>query len=288
VHADPFFTIAAYLAVLTFGVASVMVQSYVLSCVFGTIAWSCFYHAFRTLIETQFPKTSALVDQSDKAWSVAAAYTSFFYQFGVCFVFGMNFLGTHYGDKIWWAEGMAGDDWYLRRVEQQLFFATMGYELKDFMRSPFPDVGLITHHIFTLLGCTLCLLTPGGVGTVCINCINAQVGSGFYNAFLFYPTQWNFWLFVAMMSLSNSIAIWLFVEYLVLQIPLVWHVCYGLVVFALILMRQGNVILMCVKRATSVKSEPEHTAAESDPLARRCSGPTATTETSNIDNKCPV
>jgi len=150
----------------------------------------------------------------------------------------------------------------------------MGYELKDFMRSPFPNVGLITHHIFTVLGCVLCLLSPGGVGMMSINCINAQLGSGFYNAFVFYPTLWNFWLFVAMMSLSNAIAIWLFVAYLTLQIPLVWHVCYGLVVFALVAMRQGNVLLMCLKRAKSTKPEPEQTGDESDPLAGKSSNPT--------------
>jgi len=93
VHADPFFTVVAYLAVMTFGIASLMVQSYALSCVFGTIAWSCFYHAFRSVIETQFPKTIVLVDPTDKAWSVAAAYTSFFHQFGVCFGFGLFFSG---------------------------------------------------------------------------------------------------------------------------------------------------------------------------------------------------
>jgi len=144
----------------------------------------------------------------------------------------------------------------------------MGYELKDFMRTPFPNLGLITHHIFTVLGCVLCLLSPGGVGLMCINCIDAQVGSGFYNAFVFYPVRWNFWLFVAMMSLSNAIAVWLFVVYLTLQIPLVWHVYYGLVVFALVLMRQGNVLLMCLARLSS-KQDPEHTAGETDPLARK-------------------
>jgi len=260
--------VVAYLAVLTFGVASVMVQSYVLSCVFGTIAWSCFYHALRSLIETQFPKTSVLVDPTDKAWSVAGAYTSFFHQFGVCLGFGLYFLGTHSQDSAWWRTAMPGDDWALRRLEEHIFFATMGYELKDFMRIPFPNAGLITHHIFTVLGCVLCLLSPGGVGMLCINCINAQLGSGFFNAFVFYPATWNFWLFVAMMSLSNAIAIWLFVLYLALPIPLVWHVCYGLVVFALVVMRQGNVIVMCLKRVTSVKQEPEHTASETDPLRK--------------------
>jgi len=275
VHADPFFTVVAYVAVLTFGIASVMVPSFGLSCLFGTIAWACFYHALRAVIETQFPKTSVLVDQSDKAWSVAAAYTSFFHQFGVCFVIGLYFLGVHNKDSTWWRGGMPGDDWVLRRVEQHLFFATMGYELKDFMRTPFPDPGLITHHIFTVLGCVLCLLTPGGVGMVSLNCINAQLGSGFYNAFVFYPTPRCFWLFVVMMTLSNSIALWLFVEFLSLPLPVVWMCCYGIVVVGLVVMRQGNLILMCIKRAKPVKSEPEHTLDETDPLARKHSVPDA-------------
>jgi len=272
-HADPFFTVVAYVAVVTFGVASVLVPSFDLSCVFGTIAWSFFYHAFRSVIEAQFPKTSVLVDPADKAWSVAGAYTSFFHQFIVCLAFGLYFLGVHSKDSIWFREGMPGEDWPTRRVEQHLFFATMGYELKDFMRTPFPDAGLITHHIFTVLGCVLCLLTPGGVGMVCINCVNAQVGSGFYNAFVFYPTAWCFWLFVAMMSVSNAVAIWLFVDYLTLEIPMVWYGCYGAVVFGLVLMRQGNVLIMCLKRAKS-KPEPEHTLDETDPLARKGSNPT--------------
>jgi len=219
-----------------------------------------------------------LVDPSDKAWSVAGAYTSFFHQFGVCLGFGLFFLGLHSQDSHWWGAAMPGEDWALRRVEQHLFFATMGYELKDFMRSPFPHPGLIVHHIFTVLGCVLCLLTPGGVGMMVINCVNAQLGSGFFNAFVFYPTMWNFWLFVAMMSLSNAIAIWLFVAFLSVQVPLVWHVCYGLVVFALVVMRQGNVMIMCLKRSKKTKAEPEQTGAdETDPLSRK-SNPTVDRE----------
>jgi len=251
-----------------------MVPSFALSCVFGTIAWTCFYHALRSVIETQFPKTSVLVDPEDQAWSVAAAYTSFFHQFGVCFVFGLYFLGAHNRDPVWWREAMPGEDWMLRKVEQHLFFATMGYELKDFMRSPFPAPGLITHHIFTVLGCVFCLLTPGGVGMVCINCINAQVGSGFFNASVFYPSAWSFRVFVVMMTLSNSVAIWLFVEYFSLPVPVVWYWCYGIVVIGLVIMRQGYLIGVCIKRAKPPKAEPEHTLDETDPLARKRAVPT--------------
>lgn len=272
---DSMVNIISFLAVLIFGIASVTVNYYSLSCIFGTVAWACFYHSFRSLIEFQFPKTSALVTQADTSWSIAGAYVSFFHQFAVCFTVGAILLARYSDEKSWWQSEMGGSTWYMRRLEQQLFFTTMGYELKDFMRSPFPDIGLIIHHVFTVLGCVLCLLLPAGVGLVCMNCIDAQVGSGFFNAYVFYPARWNFWLFVAMMSVSNAVAIWLFFEFLTLNLSLVWFMCYGIVVFALALMRQGNVIIMCVDHAKNGNSST-HTSDEIDPLARKSSIPSGT------------
>jgi len=274
---DSWFTLASLLVLVAFEAVSLCAEGYAVVSVLGTFAWACFFHVLREIIETQFPKTRAIVDPSDPQWSKAAAYVSFLHEFVVCLGFGIYFLALFNRDVLWWGESIMRPSWTAHRPEEHLFYATMGYDIKDFFKSR-PNIGFVIHHIFTILACVLTLLTPAGLGLVAVNCVQAQLGSGFYNLYVFLPTTAMFWAFVVFMTASNAIGLWLLAKYIGFDMPVVWKICYGIMVCGLCILRQGNVFMLLGKRAQPGK-KPEGTGG----TEKTCeiASPTATTPTAS-------
>src|SRR3989338_184595 len=145
-------------------------------------------------------------------------------------------------EPLWWICGwdLSGYPFYF---EKQIWWALIGYQLKDFIYSKL-DIFFTLHHIFAIVGSVLCLVSPLGVGLLTFNCVNAEFGSSTFNMsellpkgrFIFDP------LYLFMMTISNIIVVNVAYEYWQLPLPLVYRGAYIFISGFLVLLRQAGVV----------------------------------------------
>jgi hypothetical protein len=99
-----------------------------------------------------------------------------------------------------------------------------------------------------------------------MNAINAEWGSAFYNISLLVPTTAARITYFLCMSLSNVIAIYFGLRYLLLEKPMSWSAGYLILGCGLVIMRQGFVVLGMVKscRAKTPDLDRESDLAATD------------------------
>lgn len=87
-----------------------------------------------------------------------------------------------------------GDVPLAERLEALLFCAIMGCEVKDAILLDVQlnafDLGLVVHHLATVIGCLFCLRLPLGKGVVVLNAVNANLGSAVFNFATMIPLMW--------------------------------------------------------------------------------------------------
>jgi len=143
-------------------------------------------------------------------------------------------------------------------LDEFMYYCVIANELKDFVMLDLEfslyKMGMVVHHILTILGALWCLQVPAGKGIVTLTCINAEFGSAVYCLEVLAPRLWPrrprirlavSVLYVAGMTLSNLLGIlgavlfhrevagrhegfvdifWVFVTLLVAlrQVPVIW------------------------------------------------------------------
>eukprot|EP00906_Rhabdomonas_costata_P009441 RCo013356 len=112
-------------------------------------------------------------------------------------------------------------------LEQLVHCSIIGAMMKDFW--VYGDLNqwfFVVHHLLTVVGDSLCLCVPSGVGIVTLNALNAEVLSVAYNIKVLYPSTASRLAHLVLMGLSNTGGVALSVLFALRPIPLWWRVVY--------------------------------------------------------------
>lgn len=135
-------------------------------------------------------------------------------------------------------------------AEQAVFCGIIGAMLRDFLTNdvtltPFA-LGMMVHHFATVAGCTMCCLSPLGMGIVTLNAVQAEAGSALYglvsmksrinNVAVHNAFDLIYWIG---MSASNVSAIWIAYWYVSLDVPENLKILYFRLTILLVFLRQG-------------------------------------------------
>jgi len=137
------------------------------------------------------------------------------------------------------------------------------YVLKDFITYDI-DLAFLSHHLVTILGCSLCLLVPAGGGYVTANAIVAEVGSGLWNYQTVYPSWFSKSVYLLIFQFSNMIPLYwghIFVDLPELKDQPNIRVPYRIMLYFLVLFRTAGWFLVLrdtlySKRSGNVKNKP--------------------------------
>ena len=199
----------------------------------GLAFWTCFYFLLTVPCEYYFG-TDLL-----GGFSRGSYFVSLFHQGPVCVAFLLGILVAH-ASRDWWQSDWGG---YSYMAERHVHLSIIGYELKDFFLGSV-SAGFAVHHAFTFAGCSLCLFSPGGVGMITVNALNAELGSFFANLFVVRRTASVLALFALLMTGSNLVAGWITVEYWSDSgTNLGFRLAYVCLAVALILVRSVGILL---------------------------------------------
>ena len=109
-----------------------------------------------------------------------------------------------------WQAGWGSATMASQHLLEQVHCAVIGYMLKDFAVYPGGlETGYILHHIFAVLGCTLCLWFPSAVGVITFQAAQCEFASALFSAQTLYPTRLGKVLYFTSMPGSNVLAAWL-------------------------------------------------------------------------------
>ena len=119
-------------------------------------------------------------------------------------------VGLLHAGSPFWQGGWGTATMASHHLLEQVHCAVIGYMLKDFAVYPGGlETGYILHHIFTVVGCTLCLWFPSAVGVITFQAVQCEFASALFSAQSLYPTLLGKVLYFITMPGSNVLAAWL-------------------------------------------------------------------------------
>lgn len=129
--------------------------------------------------------------------------------------------------------------------------------MKDFIVYDL-DLGFLSHHLVTIMGCSMCLLVPVGGGYVTANAIIAEVGSSLWNYQVVYPSWFSYSLYVFLFQISNILPTYyghIFIDLPELNDYQSIRVSYRIMLYILVLLRSGAWIMVIRDRVYCKRSE---------------------------------
>jgi len=176
-------------------------SSYIQGSAIGTIltlSFGGFYSGLSYWLKT-FPDTEKVVE----GFPLWTFYVALFHQ---ALVLPLLSLVLFYSIDSW-------ESWLNAPISPGSLAASVhhlinGYILKDFIIYDI-DLAFISHHLVTIVGCSLCLLVPAGGGYVTANAIVAEVGSALWNYQAVYPSWFSTCVYVLLFQISNIIPTYL-------------------------------------------------------------------------------
>ena len=140
---------------------------------------------------------------------------------------------------------------------EQIHCAVIGYMLKDFVVYPGGlETGYILHHIFAVVGCTLCLWFPSVAGIITFQAMQCEFASALFSVHTLYPTRFGQLTYFLTMPASNIGAAWLawYVCYEWIELAsLPYRILYGVLTVLLLLIRSIGVVLEAMKLCAAEK-----------------------------------
>ena len=165
----------------------------------------------------------------------------------VASVSGLHGDGDSEPVNIFWRGGWGTATKASQHVLEQVHCAIIGYMLKDFAVYPGGlETGYVLHHIFSVVGCTLCLWFPSAMGIITFQAVQCEFASALFSAQTLYPTGMGRALYFVSMTASNVGAAWL--SWLVVAVfadmaPLPHRGLYGTLTVLLLIIRSVGLLL---------------------------------------------